>query len=74
MIHLPMRACRSLSQREGGASGTGVEDEKGRREMGCCARGRARKVRRARGNMVRIGGGGVTKEKQEQEKSKSKNS
>lgn len=57
MMHLPMRACRSLSQREGGgASGTDVEEEKARRDGGCCARGRARRVRRARGIMARVCG------------------
>lgn len=56
MMHFPMRAWRSLSQREGGASGTDVEEEKGRRDVGCCTRGRARRDRRARGNMSRVGG------------------
>lgn len=59
MMHFPMRAWRSLSQREGGAvSGMGFEvDERARRDVGFWLRGMARRARRARGSMVTRGVG-----------------
>lgn len=67
MMHFPMRAWRSVSQREGGASGTGFEDEdeKGRPGVvGVWLRDRERRARRGRRAMVREPGSAIRERKE----------